>query len=255
MGVEGAALATGISQVTAALLVLRRLRRRTDSIRVRFRRVRMDRANLREIVRYGLPTAIQDIMIDLSNMMIQSYINSFSSAAMAGIGAYSKVEGFAFLPVTAFSMAMSTFISQNRGAGKRDRMRIGARYGLTASVIVIEIIGVIIFAFAPALVTAFNRDPAIVAYGVLRARICSLFFCLLGFSHVASSVLRGVGKPVAPMVVMMVCWCAVRVLVLSTIGRTVHDIRLACWIYPITWAMSSVVDLLYLRRLRRTGVL
>ncbi len=255
MGVEGAALATGISQVTAALLVLHRLRHRSDAIRVRFRRLRFDRGNLREIVRYGLPTAIQDIMIDLSNMLIQSYINSFSSAAMAGIGAYSKVEGFAFLPVTAFSMAMSTFISQNRGAGKHDRMRIGARYGLMSAVIVIEIIGVIIFAFAPTLVTAFNRDPAIVSYGVLRGRICALFFCLLGFSHVASSVLRGVGKPVAPMVVMMVCWCAVRVLVLSTIGRMVHDILLACWIYPITWAMSSIVDLLYLRRLRRTGVL
>lgn len=255
MGVDGAATATVISQCTAALLVLRRLRRRTDSLRVSFRRIRFDGPNLREVVRYGLPTAVQDCMIDLSNMMIQSYINSFSSAAMAGIGAYSKVEGFAFLPVTAFSMAMSTFISQNRGAGKHDRMREGARFGLIWSTAIIELIGAAIFALAPVLVAAFNRDPEVIAYGVLRARVCALFFCLLGFSHVASSVLRGVGKPVAPMIVMLVCWCAVRVIVLSTVGQVYHDIRLACWIYPATWALSAVTDLIYLRRLRRTGVL
>lgn len=253
MGVEGAALATVISQCTAALLALRRLCCRSDSIRVTVRKLRFDGANLREIVRYGLPTAMQNCMIDLSNMLIQSYINSFSSAAMAGIGAYTKVEGFAFLPVTAFSMAMSTYISQNRGGGKRDRMREGGRFGLFWSTVMIEVIGMLIFALAPVLVAAFNRDPEVIGYGVIRARVCALFYCLLGFSHVSSAVLRGLGKPVAPMVVMLVCWCAVRVAVLTTVGNLFHNILLACWIYPITWGMSSLVYLIYLGRIQRAG--
>ena len=251
MGVDGAATATVISQCAAALLAFRRLHRREDSIRVRLGSIRFDRFNMSEIIKYGLPTAAQNCMIDLSNMLIQSYINSFTSAAMAGIGAYSKVEGFAFLPVTAFSMAMSTFISQNRGAGRHDRMREGAKFGLLWSTVIIEGIGVITFALAPILVAAFNRNPEVVAYGVLRARICALFYCLLGFSHVSSSVMRGLGKPITPMLVMLMCWCVIRVAVLMTIGRACHNILLACWIYPITWGLSSLVYILYLYKLQK----
>lgn len=249
MGVDGAAAATVISQCVSAALAFLRLYRRDDSVRIRLREIRFDRFNLVNIVRYGLPTAAQNCMIDLSNMMIQSYINSFTSAAMAGIGAYSKIEGFAFLPVTAFSMAMSTFISQNAGAGKRERIRSGARLGIFWSVALVEVIGVAIFALAPALVAAFNQDPQVIAYGVLRARICALFYCLLGFSHVSSAIMRGLGKPVTPMLVMILCWCGTRVAVLSTIGQVYHDIRLACWLYPITWGMSSLTYMICLRRL------
>ena len=251
MGVDGAAAATVISQCVAAVLAFRRLYRRDDVIRVRLRDICFDRTNLKEIVRFGLPTAAQNCMIDLSNMLIQSYINSFSSSAMAGIGAYSKVEGFAFLPVTAFSMAMSTFISQNLGAGEHSRIRKGARFGLFWSAVIIEAIGVITFVFAPGLLSAFTRDPEVIAYGVLRARICALFYCLLGFSHVSSAVMRGLGKPITPMLVMLLCWCAIRVAVLTTIGRVYHDILLACWIYPFTWGISSLVYMIDLHRIRK----
>ena len=255
MGVDGAAIATVISQCVSAVLAFLRLYRREDSLRVRLREIRLDRRNFVTIVRFGVPTAAQNCMIDLANMMIQSYINSFSSAAVAGIGAYSKIEGFAFLPVTSFSMAMSTFISQNVGAGKPERIRRGARFGLLLSLVIVELIGVVIFLLAPDLIAAFNRDPEVVAYGVLRARICALFYCLLGFSHVSSAIMRGLGKPVTPMLVMVLCWCGTRVAVLTTIGQVYHDMRLACWLYPITWAMSSLTYTIYLRRLfrRRDG--
>ena len=251
MGVDGAALATIIAQGISAVLVFLRLYRRDDSIRIRFGQIRVDRRALKEIFLYGLPTAVQSSVIDFSNMLIQSYINSFSSAAMAGIGAFIKVEGFAFLPVTAFSMALSTFISQNIGAGRKDRVREGMRFGLIACVAVVELIGLIAFLFTPTLVSAFNRDPDVIAYGVLRGRICTLFYCLLGFSHVCSAVFRGLGKPMVPMVVMLVCWCLVRVAVLFTIGQIYHNILLVCWIYPITWSLSTVTDLIYLRHLRK----
>ncbi|MBP5255313.1 MAG: MATE family efflux transporter, partial [Lachnospiraceae bacterium] len=90
-------------------------------------------------------------------------------------------------------------------------------------------------------------------YGTLRARICSFFFCLCGFSHVSSAVMRGLGKPVVPTLVMLFCWCAVRVITLMTIGRVWHEILLVIWIYPVTWALSSAFYVFYLWHLRRKG--
>lgn len=255
MGVEGAAIATAISQFASMLLALCRLVRSDEAVRVSLSKLRVDWPSFREIVRNGLPTALQSSIIDLSNVLIQSYVNSFGSLAVAGMGAYSKVEGFAFLPVTAFSMALSTFMSQNLGAGKRDRMRQGMRFGLVCAVIATEVIGILFFTFAPQIISAFNRDPDVIAFGVLRARICSLFYCLVSFSHVSSAVMRGVGRPVVPMAVMLGCWCAVRVAVFMTLGQIWHNILFTCWIYPVTWMLSTVVYLLYLRHLRREGVL
>ncbi len=130
MDVEGAALATVISEILSMVLVGGKLLKSRDSIRVQPRKIAVDYESLRYIVRYGFPTAMQGCVIDLSNMLIQSYINSFGRDAMAGIGSSMKLEGFMFLPVTAFSMALTTFVSQNIGAGKQDRVRAGAKFGL-----------------------------------------------------------------------------------------------------------------------------
>ena len=250
MGVEGAAYATVISQFLSMFLAAARLMRLEGSIRVDLRRVRFDPDNLRYIVRNGLPTALQACVIDLSNLLIQSYINSFGNLAMAGIGASTKVEGFAFLPVTAFSMAVTTFVSQNMGARKYDRVRGGIRFGLLCTLATIELLGVATFLFAPQIVGLFNRNPEVIRFGRGRTQVCALFYCLVGFSHVASAVMRGLGKPMTPMVIMLTCWCAVRILVLFTLGQAVHDIRLAFWIYPFTWALSSAVYAVLLKRIR-----
>ncbi len=249
MGVEGAAYATIISQFLSMVLVAVRLMRSDSAIRVDVRRIRFDGESLRFIVRNGLPTALQACVIDLSNLLIQSYINSFGGLAMAGIGASTKVEGFAFLPVTAFQMSLTTFVSQNMGAKQYDRVRQGIRFGLTCAIAIIELLGAVLFLLAPQIVGLFNRNPEVVAFGVGRARVCALFYCLVGFSHVASAVMRGLGKPVTPMVIMLTCWCAVRILVLFTLGQALHDIRLAYWIYPFTWTLSSVVYAVLLKRI------
>ena len=93
-----------------------------------------------------------------------------------------------------------------------------------------------------------EENPEVIKIGVDRARICAFFYILLGFSHVVSSVLRGLGRPVMPMVVMLVCWCAVRVVVLMTIGQSVHSLYLTHWLYPITWGLSSIVYVFDLRK-------
>ena len=248
MDVEGAALATVISEILSVVLVGMKLLRTKEAIRLQPRKIRVDRANLKYIIRYGFPTALQGCVIDLSNMLIQSYINSFGRDAMAGIGASIKTEGFMFLPVTAFSMALTTFVSQNMGAKKTDRVREGARFGLLCTAGMLLTFGAIAYFLAPTLVSLFNSDPEIIRYGAGRTTTCAFFYCLCGFSHTASAVMRGLGKPMTPMLVMLICWCAVRVLVLFTLGQAVHDIRLIYWIYPFTWTLSTIVYLFEFRK-------
>ena len=247
MGVDGAALATILSQTLSMLLVLRQLLKADDATRLIPSELRFDRDNLSAILRYGFPTALQSSVIDLSNVLIQSYINSFGSSAVAGIGASTRAEGFAFLLVTAFSIAVTTFISQNIGAGQYERAKKGVRFTLITSVVLIEAVGLLMFVFAPQIIAVFNRSPDVIRFGTGRMRVCGLFYCLVGFSHISSAVMRGAGRPNVPLVVMLVCWCAVRVLVLMTIGSMIHDIRLVYWIYPFTWALSSIEYIYFYR--------
>ena len=249
MGVEGAAIATVISQCISAGLALLKLLTTNDDIRVSLSKIRFHKKVFKMIIRYGLPTALQACVIDFANLLIQSYINTFGNLAMAGVGASNKVEGFSFLPVTAFSMAISTFISQNVGANKMDRVKSGIKFGILASIICIEAIGLIYYLLAPGIISLFNSDPIVIDYGSTRARICSPFYFLMGFSHISSAIMRGIGKPAVPMFVMLFCWCAVRVFVLLTIGQVYHVIKLAFWIYPITWFLSATVYALYMKHL------
>ena len=241
MGVEGAALATIISEAVSMVLCFGYLVKVKDIYRVRLRQIRLHAGLVKMMLYQGLPAALQLIIIDLGNIMIQSYINSFGSLAMAGIGAYCKVEGFCFLPVTSFSVAVTTFVSQNLGARKDERIRKGSGFSIFSTILVIELIGIALYIFAPQLVGLFNSNPDVIAYGVDRAHVCCLFYFLLGFSHIASAVMRGLGKPIIPTVVMMICWCAVRIVSVLTIGEMVHRIELAYWLYPATWLLSSVI--------------
>ena len=248
MGVEGAALATILSECLSMVLCLLRLLRIKDTYRVDLRKIRFDRSCTLAIVRQGLPTAFQATVIDVGNILIQSYINSFGALAMAGIGAYNKVEGFCFLPVISFSTAVTTFVSQNFGAGRMDRVRKGSRFSIICVIVLIEMIGVILFVFAPQLVGAFSGDPAVIAFGTGRARVCSPFYFTMGFCHLASAILRGLDRPVVPPVIMMVCWCLVRVVSVLTIGQIWHKIDLAYWLYPVTWMLSTVLFIVILSK-------
>ena len=250
MDVEGAALATVLSEILSMVLAGGKLLKSRETIRLRPRRIRVDRESLRYIVRYGFPTAMQGCVIDLSNMLIQSYINSFGRNAMAGIGSSTKLEGFMFLPVTAFSMALTTFVSQNTGAGKHDRVRSGARFGLLCTAGILLVFGVIARFFAPDMITLFTTDPEIIRFGAGRTTVCAFFYCLCGFSHAASALMRGLGKPMTPMLVMLICWCAVRVAVLFTLGQSMHEIWLIYWIYPFTWTLSSIFYFFSFRKMR-----
>lgn len=247
-GVAGAALATILAQFVSMILCLIRLTRVKADYRVSWRELRFHGAELKLIVRYGLPSGLQNSIISLANVVVQSNINAFGEMAMAGCGAYSKVEGFGFLPVTSFTMALTTFVSQNLGAREYDRARRGARLGILSAMLLAEAIGVALVAFAPALIRAFTDQPAAIAFGVDRARVAGLFYCLMAYNHCVSAVLRGAGRAVTPMVVMLVFWCVVRVSFLAVVGPLVQSMAAVNWVYPLTWSLSSVVLLIYYHR-------
>ena len=248
MGVGSAALATAISQFVSAILCMFHLMRVEEEYRLELRMIRFDRHMLKQIIQNGVPSGFQNSVIAIANVFVQSNINAFGKMAMAGCGSYSKVEGFAFLPVTCFTMALTTFVSQNLGARQYERAKKGARFGIICSVIIAELIGIIIYAAAPVLIAAFNRDPSVIHYGVMQARIIALFYCLLAFSHCIAAVLRGSGHAAVPMVVMLCDWCLFRVSYITVAVRLISDIRVIFWAYPLTWSISSVIFLyLFLR--------
>ncbi len=239
-GVGGAALATIISQFLSGLLCLRRLLRTDAEYRVDLRKIRFHWPTLKLIVRYGLPSGIQNSVIAIANVVVQSNINAFGTMAVAGCGAYSKVEGFAFLPITSFTISITTFVGQNLGAKEYDRARRGARFGLLCAILAAELIGLALYLLAPVLIGAFTTEPSSIGYGVDKAHICSLFFCLLAASHGLASVLRGAGKAVIPMISMLSFWCVIRVAFLHFMVPIYNSINTVNWVYPLTWALSTV---------------
>lgn len=245
MGVASAAAATVISQAVSAALCLRRLVCTDDVYRVDLRRIRIDWPMLKLIVRFGLPSGVQNSLIGFANVMVQTNINAFGDSAMAGCGSYSKIEGFAFLPVTCFSMGLATFVSQNLGARQHDRVKQGARFGVLCSTITAEVIGVIIWLGAPFLISLFNSDPGVVTFGVRQARVEALFYCLLALNHCMAGILRGAGKATVPMLIMMICWCVIRVVYITVMVAVWKNILVVFTAYPLTWSLSAVAFLIY----------
>lgn len=244
-GVWSAALATIISQFLSVFLCLFRLMRAKDESRVSLKELKPDFRMLLMILRYGLPSGVQNSIIAFANVVVQSNINYFGDMAVAGCGAYSKIEGFAFLPITSFTAAISTFVGQNIGAKNYDRAKKGARFGIGVSMALAEVIGVLFFISAPLLIMAFTRDADAICYGVDKARVCSLFYCLLAASHCFSAVLRGAGKAMVPMITMLSFWCVVRVGFLWIMVPVTQNIAVVNWVYPLTWSLSTIALLIY----------
>ena len=247
-GVGGAALATVISQVVSALLCLIQLMRTKEDYRLELRSIRFERDILGQIVRVGLPSGVQNSIIAFANVIVQSNVNAFGEMAMAGYGAYAKIEGFGFLPINSFTLALTTFVGQNLGATQYERTKKGARFGILMTVTLAEAIGVLVFLFAPQLIALFDPTPEVVAFGVGKARTAALFYCLLAYAHSVAAVLRGAGKAVIPMAIMIAIWCGVRVAFLSITIPLTHSIQMVCLVYPLTWFLSSLALFIYYRK-------
>lgn len=244
-GVASAAIATTISQGISALLCFIHLLRIDAPYKVRFKDITFDKSSLLEIIRYGLPSGVQNSVIALANVVVQSNINSFGKFAMAGCGSYSKLEGFAFLPVTCFTQALSTFVGQNLGAGNHKRVKKGVVFGIACSCILAEVIGLLSYFFAPQLIGLFTDSAKAITYGTKHMQTICLFYCLLAFSHCIAAILRGAGKATVPMLTMLACWCVIRVSYITVAVKFINKLTTVSWAYPLTWSLSSIVFLIY----------
>lgn len=245
-GVAGAGVATVIAQGISAVLCIIRMCRDDGVGKLKLSLLRYYPDYMKEVIVQGLPNGVQNSVISIGNMVVQTNINSFGSYAMSGVGAYSKIEGFAFLPITSMSISLPTFIGQNLGAKKYDRAKKGAAFGIVSGVALAELIGVIVFLFAPQLLRFFVDVDEAVMIGRGHARRISLFFCLLAFSHCAAGVLRGCGKSIVPMITMLAFWCGVRIIYVTTTLHFIPDFSVISWAYPLTWSLSTIVFTLFL---------
>lgn len=245
MGVAGAAFATVISQALSATLCFIKLLRATGPEKVTFKRIGFDFSLLRQIAGQGFPSGVQNSIISIANVVVQSNINVFGTDAMAGCGSYSKVEGFVFLPITAFTSAITTFVSQNLGARQHKRAKQGAAFGVVCATVLAELLGVILYFVCPWVIRLFNDDANVVAIGVLQMRTECFFFFALALAHGISAVMRGAGRANMPMFTMLGCWCILRVTYITIAVKRYPSIQTIFWAYPLTWCVSCVIFLLY----------
>ena len=245
MGVAGAAIATDISQLVSCVLSLRFLMRVEDDYRVTAKEVRVHKKMAVRIIKVGLPTGIQNMVISLSNVLVQVSVNGYGAAAMAGFAAYMKVDGFNILPVLSFSMAATTFVGQNFGAGKIDRVKKGTFVTLGMCIVYTVLTGILLLAFQDPIMHLFTGDETVIAYG----KICMLYFCpfywMLGILQGLAGTVRGTGKSVPPMVVLLISLCLFRIVWIQFALPLFAGIEGVLLVYPVSWAVGAVLMVLY----------
>ena len=246
MGVAGAAVATIISQFLSAALILVLLSRTKDIYRLEWKELRIDWPILRRVFAIGIPAAVQAVITAFSNVFVQRYINVFGSDVMAGWSSYNKLDQFIMLPMQSMSMASTTFVSQNYGAGDERRSDRGtvAALGLTCAVTG-SIIALLII-FAPGAVRLFSPDEAVIRYGVLFIRTNVIFLLFNCINHVLAGALRGRGDSRGPMIIMLCTFVALRQVYLFLITHFYANTpKIVGFGYPVGWASCCLVELLY----------
>lgn len=244
-GIAGAAIATIISQFVSAILVMLLLLRSKDSYRLEISRLRMHKGMLRRICNIGIPSSLQMGITAFSNIFVMGYINHFESSCMAGWTAYNKLDALAMLPMQSLSLALTTFVGQNLGAGDLKRAKAGPRYGLIMGYIVTAIILVPMMVFAPQLTALFNDDREVIEFGTLFVRLCTPFYVAFVINQVYSGALRGAGDAKNTMYIMLFSFVVFRqiyLFIVSRMGATAGVIALG---YPMGWMMCSALLLIY----------
>lgn len=243
-GVEGAAIATNISQAIAFIVTLIYLMRVNANYKVTLSKIKMHKSVAKRLIKVGLPTGVQNMMISLSNVLIQSSINVFGPIAMAGFSAYLKIDGFNILPVLSFSMASTTFTGQNYGAGKMDRVKKGMWLTLVMSIIYTILTGVLLLEFDNQVIRLFSQEKDVIEAGVRAMKYFCPFYMLLGILHSLAGTVRGLGKTVPPMIIIFISLCLFRVIcILYVIPMTSIDYVYV--LYPISWLIGAILMVAY----------
>lgn len=245
MGVAGVAWATLIAQVISAGLVLIRLITTKECYRLILKDIRFHKHALLETIRIGLPGGIQNAVVSFSNLIVQYNINSFGAAAVAGCSAYTKIDGFAVLPVMSFSMAVTTFTGQNVGARNYERVKKGASTCLKLSLAVTVTLSVLLYAFGGNLLRVFSSDPEVLSYAVNMMHFLVPGYVCLSVAHTYAGVVRGAGISIVPMLALVGNMCVLRIIWLTLAMPVFHSIVVVYLGYTLTWFGSGLTMLIY----------
>lgn len=252
-GIAGAAYATILSQFVSAAMILILLTRTKEIYRFNWREMCFDGPILRSIFSVGMPTALQSVLTAFSNVFVQGYINVFGSDVMAGWSSYNKLDQFVMLPVQSMSMAATTFVSQNTGAGNDRRSDRGTVVSLAMTSTITGVVVALLLIFAPAAVRLFSPDPAVIDWGARFVRTNGIFMLTLCIDHVLAGALRGRGDSRGPMIIMLATFVAVRQTYLFLITRFVSNTpRVVGFGYPVGWVACCVTELVYYAIRRRS---
>ena len=244
MGVDGVAYATVLSQALSAVLIMITLTKEKGNYGIRWRKLRIDRQSLSMILRLGLPSSIQSAITAFSNVFVQSYINYFGSACMAGYGIYSKIDAFALIPVQSISMSSTTFVGQNWGAKQPARARDGVRKATLMSLVSTAVLGILVYILAKPLLRFFSPEAEVIEYGMRFIHIVTPFYIMICFNQIYAGALRGIGDATMPTVIMLASFVAFRQIYLAVtraLGAGFIAVALA---YPVGWILCSTLLLI-----------
>ena len=244
LDVAGVAIATVASQVVSMVLVLLCLFRTRGAIQLNLNECRIDRKSLRDIIRIGLPAGLQGSLFSISNVLIQSSVNSFGSLVVAGNGVACNIEGFVYTAMNAQHQADMTFASQNYGAGKPDRVKRTLWCCLGVVTAIGLSMGLLILLFGRPLLGLYNQEPEVIAKGMIRMGIIMPTYFLCGLMDVMVGQLRGVGYSIMPMIVSLTGACLLRIVWILTVFAQNHDLTVLYMSYPVSWFVTFVIHFL-----------
>ena len=243
MGVAGVAAATVISQAVSAALVVRCLIRTDSAYRLELQGIKIVPDKLLKMIQIGVPAGMQGALFSISNVLIQSSVNSFGSVAMAGNTAGSNIEGFVYTAMNAFHQAAISFSGQNYGARKYKRI---SRVLLICELLVLGVgivLGNAAYLLGGTLLKLYTVDPEVIQYGILRMRIICTTYCLCGMMDVAVGALRGMGYAIMPMLVSLTGACLFRVVWIYTVFQSYRTLECLYISYPISWGLTFAVHM------------
>ncbi len=243
--VFGVALATVLSQVVSAVLIMVRLMSTTDSYRVELRKIRFHGAMLRRVMRLGLPSGMQSVLYTVSNLVIQAAVNSFGTDAMASWSAISRIDGFVWMIMGAFGISVTTFVGQNYGAARYDRVLRGTRVCLAMTAGTILVLSAAEIAFAGPILHIFTGDDAVVALGTTFVRVWAPAYIAYVFIEIFSGAARGVGEAMTPMIITIFGVCVLRLVWIWVVLPFYRTPAMVAASYPVTWGITGVVFIIY----------
>lgn len=248
MEVAGAALATIMSQILSAVLVMITLIRTKESYRFIPKELRVEPVLLKRIIKIGLPAGLQSMMYSISNILIQANINGYGTNTIASWAVYGKIDGIFWMTMDAMGISVTTFAGQNFGAGKIKRLKKGTYVGLLMSTIITAVLGVFMFTAGPVLISLFTNDVDVMAESMSIIRfLVPFWFCYICV-NVYPCTLRGVGDALIPMLIICVGTCILRVLWVFGAGAVHPGLYTTLTSYPLSWTITSLAFLVYYYR-------